>query len=46
MKAFTDDEMTALLPTAKAYSVVILKQGRPQFRGRHGAGGHLGARPP
>ena len=45
MKTFTDDEMTALLPTAKAYSVVILKQG-PQFRGRHGTGGHLGARPP
>jgi hypothetical protein len=30
MKAFTDDEMNALLPTAKAYSVVILKQG-PNF---------------
>jgi hypothetical protein len=30
MKAFTDDEMTALLPTAKAYSVVILKRG-PKF---------------
>ena len=30
MKAFTDDEMTALLPTAKAYSVMILKQG-PNF---------------
>ena len=27
MKAFTDDEMNALLPTTKAYSVVILKQG-------------------
>jgi hypothetical protein len=30
MKNFTDDEMNALLPTAKAYSVVILKQG-PNF---------------
>jgi hypothetical protein len=30
MKAFTDDEMNALLPTTKAYSVVILKQG-PHF---------------
>ena len=30
MKTFTDDEMNALLPTAKAYSVVILKQG-PKF---------------
>ena len=30
MKAFTDDEMNALLPTAQAYIVVILKQG-PNF---------------
>ncbi|BBZ39009.1 hypothetical protein [Mycobacterium conspicuum] len=30
MKTFTDDEMGQLLPTAKAYSVVILKQG-PEF---------------
>jgi hypothetical protein len=27
MKTFTDDEMNALLPTAKGYSVVILKRG-------------------
>jgi hypothetical protein len=27
MKTFTDQEMGQLLPTAKAYSVVILKQG-------------------
>jgi hypothetical protein len=27
MKTFTDDEMNALLPAAKAYSVVILRQG-------------------
>jgi hypothetical protein len=30
MKTFTDDEMNALLPAAKAYSVAILKQG-PKF---------------
>jgi hypothetical protein len=30
MKTFTDDEMNTLLPAAKAYSVVILKQG-PKF---------------
>ena len=30
MKTFTDDEMQALLPTAKTYSVMILKQG-PNF---------------
>jgi hypothetical protein len=30
MKIFTDDEMNALLPAAKAYSVVILTQG-PRF---------------
>jgi hypothetical protein len=30
MKNFTDDEMNALLPTAKPYSTVILKQG-PNF---------------
>jgi hypothetical protein len=30
MKTFTDDEMNAMLPAAKAYSVVILKQG-PNF---------------
>ncbi len=30
MKTFTDEEMFALLPTANAYSVVILKQG-PSF---------------
>ena len=30
MRHFTDDEMNALLPTAKPYSVVILKAG-PQF---------------
>jgi hypothetical protein len=30
MKTFTDDEMGQLLPTAKTYSVVILKQG-PKF---------------
>jgi hypothetical protein len=28
MKNFTDDEMNALLPTAKAYSVVIPMQAR------------------
>jgi hypothetical protein len=27
MKTFSDDEMNALLPTAKAYSVVILRAG-------------------
>jgi hypothetical protein len=27
MKTFSDDEMKALLPTAKAYSVVILRAG-------------------
>lgn len=27
MKTFSDDEMNALLPTAKGYSVVILKRG-------------------
>lgn len=27
MKTFTDEEMGRLLPTAKSYSVVILKQG-------------------
>jgi hypothetical protein len=27
MRTFTDDEMNALLPTAKAYSVVILRAG-------------------
>ena len=32
MKTFTDDEMNTLLPAAKAYSVVILKQG-PNFAG-------------
>ena len=30
MKTFTDDEMGRLLPTAKTYSVVILKAG-PKF---------------
>ncbi|GFG64493.1 hypothetical protein MKUB_19830 [Mycobacterium kubicae] len=30
MKTFTDEEMGRLLPTAKAYSVAILKQG-PNF---------------
>ncbi len=30
MKTFTDDEMKALLPTAKTYTVMILKQG-PNF---------------
>jgi hypothetical protein len=30
MKTFTDDEMNQLLPTANAYSVVILKKG-PKF---------------
>ncbi|MGC2652268.1 MAG: hypothetical protein WA317_01410 [Mycobacterium sp.] len=30
MKVFTDDEMNTLLPAAKPYSVVILKQG-PNF---------------
>ena len=30
MKTFTDEEMGQLLPNAKAYSVVILKQG-PRF---------------
>jgi hypothetical protein len=30
MKTFTDDEMNALLPTAKPYSVMILKRG-PNF---------------
>jgi hypothetical protein len=30
MKTFTDEEMGQLLPTAKPYSVVILKQG-PSF---------------
>ncbi|MFZ3345072.1 hypothetical protein [Mycobacterium sp.] len=30
MKTFTDDEMGQLLPTARTYSVVILKQG-PKF---------------
>ncbi|OBF61304.1 hypothetical protein A5753_18920 [Mycobacterium sp. 852002-51971_SCH5477799-a] len=30
MKTFTDEEMRRLLPTAKAYSVVILKRG-PRF---------------
>ena len=30
MKTFTDEEMSRLLPTAKPYSVVILKQG-PNF---------------
>jgi hypothetical protein len=30
MKTFTDEEMGQLLPTAKPYSVVILKQG-PKF---------------
>jgi hypothetical protein len=30
MKTFTDEEMGQLLPTAKSYSVVILKQG-PNF---------------
>jgi hypothetical protein len=30
MKTFTDEEMDQLLPTAKPYSVVILKQG-PNF---------------
>lgn len=30
MKTFTDDEMNLLLPAAKAYSVVIIKQG-PNF---------------
>jgi hypothetical protein len=30
MKTFTDDEMRQLLPSAKLYSVVILKQG-PRF---------------
>ena len=30
MKSFTDEEMGQLLPTAKPYSVVILKQG-PKF---------------
>jgi hypothetical protein len=30
MKTFTDEEMGQLLPTAKTYSVVILKQG-PKF---------------
>lgn len=30
MKTFTDDEMNQLLPTARPYSVVILKQG-PKF---------------
>jgi hypothetical protein len=32
MKTFTDEEMNALLPAAKPYSVVILKQG-PKFAG-------------
>ena len=32
MRTFTDDEMNELLPAAKAYSVVILKQG-PNFTG-------------
>jgi hypothetical protein len=27
MKTFTDDEMRQLLPTAKSYSIAILKQG-------------------
>ena len=30
MKAFTDDEMNALLPATKEYNVVILKRG-PSF---------------
>ena len=30
MRTFTDDEMNELLPAAKAYNVVILKQG-PNF---------------
>jgi hypothetical protein len=30
IKTFTDEEMAQLLPTAKSYSVVILKQG-PKF---------------
>jgi hypothetical protein len=32
MRTFTDDEMGRLLPNAKSYSVVILKQG-PNFGG-------------
>jgi hypothetical protein len=32
MKTFTDDEMNALLPAARQYTVVILKQG-PNFGG-------------
>ncbi|MHA7652331.1 hypothetical protein ACX9NE_12020 [Mycobacterium sp. ML4] len=31
MKTFTDDEMNQLLPTARAYSVVILERG-PNYR--------------
>ncbi|OBH80139.1 hypothetical protein A5682_16240 [Mycobacterium mantenii] len=37
MKIFTDEEMGALLPTAKPYSVVILKRG-PRFGDESSAG--------
>jgi hypothetical protein len=35
MKTFADDEMNALLPAAKAYSVVILRQGPSYPTRRH-----------
>ena len=46
MKTFTDEEMGQLLPTAKPYSVVILKQGPKFGRSRRStARDRLGARP-
>ena len=37
MKIFTDEEMGALLPTARPYSVVILKRGPSSPTSRHWA---------
>ena len=45
MKTFTDDEMRQLLPSAKVYSVVILKQG-PNFGADTAPGDRMGTRPP
>ncbi len=43
MKTFTDDEMNALLSTARRYSVVILRAG-PNYGSGRGGADRLGAR--